>query len=73
MAEKYLAALGQHGFLAAAVEQAHLQNIFQFLDRFRYRRLGNGQLLRRLLQSALLDDSQKALQMAKLDAVIDHL
>src|SRR5215831_6505085 len=51
----------------AAVEQSDAESVLQIGDHFRYGRLGDAQLLRRLAHAAALDNREKHMQIAQLE------
>src|SRR5262245_36785112 len=51
----------------ASVEQPDAESMLQIGDHFRYGRLGDAQLLRRLAHAAALDNREKHMQIAQLE------
>ncbi len=70
MRHEQLPLAGRHGAVAAALEQLHTENRFQFSDRLGDRRLRNRQAFGGPLHAAELRDGQKALEMTEFDAAV---
>ena len=72
MAQKHLAVTRDLDAATVALENVDAQDLFQLPDRLGHRRLADMQQFGRLHDAFLPRDLDKGLQMAELDAAIDH-
>ncbi len=72
MPQEDLAVAGDLDAAAVALENRDAQHLFQLADRLRHRRLADMQKFGRLHHALLARDLDKGLQMAELDAAVDH-
>ncbi|CLP89275.1 Uncharacterised protein [Mycobacterium tuberculosis] len=73
MLQEHLAVTCNTNPTSVALENGDTESFFQFADRFRHRRLADVQDLSRAHDTFLSRDFQECIQVAKLDAGVDHI